>query len=332
MVSKRYLGTRFLQTVFTLLAVITFLFFLFRAMPGSYADIMLSQGAPPESVAAFEERWGLNDPLYIQYLRYIWNLLLLDAGTSLYAGVPVVDFVGKRMFNTFLLAGPGVVVGYILAISLGSLMGNLRGSIIEKYGTIPVIVFGTMPEFFSSIILVVIFADILNLFPSGGMVSLDLIGSFDNWWEPYLTDSFAWHYILPFTAIVMRKTMQPLLVMRTSIVEVLGQDFIYYHRMTGLPEFERVKHVTKHSILPVITLFPISMVQAISGLVLIEIVFNWPGIGYTLVRAVARRDFPVVQFVFILAAAFVIFMNFLIDIIYGYIDPRVEVGEDTSAM
>jgi peptide/nickel transport system permease protein len=332
MVSKRYLAHRSGQTILTLLAVITFLFFLFRAMPGTYADIMLAQGAPSESVAAFEERWGLNDPIYIQYLRYIWNLLHLDAGTSLYAGVPVVKFVGQRMFNTLILAGPGVVMGYFLAIGFGSLMGNMQGSFIERFGTIPVIIFGTMPEFFSSILLLVVFADFLQLFPSGGMFSIDLIGSFENWWEPYLSESFAWHYILPFTAVVMRKTMQPLLVMRTSIVEVLGQDFIYFHRMTGIPKFERAKHVTKHSILPVITLFPISMVQAISGLVLIEIVFNWPGIGFTLVRAVARRDFPVVQFVFILAAAFVIFMNFFIDILYGYIDPRVEVGEDTSTM
>jgi peptide/nickel transport system permease protein len=113
--------------------------------------------------------------------------------------------------------------------------------------------------------------------------------------------------------------------MRTSVVETLGQDFSFYHRMTGMPKFQRMANIAKHSSLPVITVYPATMTRAIGGLVLIETVFNWPGIGFALVQAVLARDFPVVQFVFIVIAAFVISANFLVDVLYARIDPRVGV-------
>jgi peptide/nickel transport system permease protein len=119
--------------------------------------------------------------------------------------------------------------------------------------------------------------------------------------------------------------------MRTSVVEVMGQDFIYYHKVTGLPYISKLKHIGKHAILPVITLYPVSMTRAISGLVLIELVFNWPGIGFALVQGVLQRDFPVVQFVFFITAAMVVIANFGVDLLYGIIDPRISVeGDDVS--
>jgi len=115
--------------------------------------------------------------------------------------------------------------------------------------------------------------------------------------------------------------------MRTSVVEILGQDFAYFQRATGLPKINRMKHLAKHASLPVITLYPVSMTRAIGGLVLLETVFNWPGIGLALIEAVLDRDIPVVQFVFFLVAAFVVFGNFVVDIVYGYIDPRISIDE-----
>ena len=116
--------------------------------------------------------------------------------------------------------------------------------------------------------------------------------------------------------------------MRTSVVEVSGQDFAYYHRVKGLAKSTQLHHIMKHASLPVITLFPVSMTRAIGGLVLVELVFNWPGVGSFLVDAVLFRDFPVVQFVFFLVAIWVILGNYVVDIVYGIIDPRVAVGGD----
>ena len=326
----RYIGVRTVQTIFLLWLVLTFLFFFFRMMPGSFVDIMLFGGANQETIEAFKTKWGLNDPLYIQYWRYFINFLQLDMGTSLQFRTPVVEFVRVKIFNTLILAGPGITVGYVLGSVLGTVMGNRRGSKLERYGIISLITVGSFPGFFIGIILILIFSVWLNIFPTSGMVSAEVSAQYADaaWWRPYLTKDFAMHYVLPFSAVVLRFLYSPTMVMRTSVVEVMGQDFNYYNRVTGLPYVKRLNHLARHSILPVITLYPVSMTRAISGLVLLEIVFNWPGIGYALVQAVLSRDFPVVQFVFFVTAAVVIISNFAVDIIYGFIDPRISVGED----
>jgi peptide/nickel transport system permease protein len=230
------------------------------------------------------------------------------------------------MLNTFILVLPGVTFAYIIGTAFGAVMGSNRGSDLEQYGTIPLVIVGMIPEFFTAILLVVFFAQILGWFPSFGIADIATLNS-KVWWKQYLTMSFAHHYILPFTAVVLRYLYLPTLLMRTSVIEVSGQDFISYHRLTGLPRAKQLRHVVRHAILPVITAYPVSTVKAISGLVLIEIVFNWPGIGAKLVAAVFARDFPVVQFIFFSAAAFVIIMNYAVDLLYGYIDPRVSIED-----
>jgi peptide/nickel transport system permease protein len=299
-------------------------------MPGSFVDIMLFGGANQETIQAFKTKWGLNQPLYIQYWEYLINFLQLEMGTSLQFREPVIDFVRMKIFNTLILAAPGITVGYLLGSVIGTVMGNLRGSRFERYGIITLITVGSFPGFFIGIILILIFAVWLNIFPTSGMLSPTVSAQFADaaWWRPYLTQDFAFHYVLPFSAVVLRFLYSPTMVMRTSVVEVMGQDFNYYNRVSGLPYAKRLKHLGRHAILPVITLYPVSMTRAISGLVLIEVVFNWPGIGFALVQAVLSRDFPVVQFVFFITAAIVIISNFAVDIIYGIIDPRISVGED----
>jgi len=309
--------------------VLTFLFFLFRLMPGDFASLMMRQGASDAAVASFRERWGLDDPLYVQYWRYLVNFLQLDMGTSLQFRKPVWDYVAPKIFNTFILVAPSITFGYIIASVIGTVMGSNRGSKFEKYGVIALITTGAFPGFFVAILAIIAFGVHLNLVPTGSMFGVENIDRFADapWWRPYLTVDFAAHYILPFSVIVVRYLFGPSLVMRTSVIEVMDQDFVYYQRVSGLPSLRRLRHLAKHSILPVVTLYPVSMTRALSGLVLIELVFNWPGIGFALIQAVYSRDTPVVMFVFFITAAFVIIANFVVDILYGVIDPRVSVGE-----
>ncbi len=329
MVSLKYIVSRVIQTFFLLWLVLTGIFLLFRLMPGDFADMMLFQGASPESVAAFEERWGLNQPLYVQYYNYIINFIMLDVGESLAFRVPVWEYVKMRLFNSIILIAPAITFAYILGSAIGVLMGIKRGTKFEEYGLVPIIIAGSFPSFFIAIMLVIVFSAWLGWFPTSGMFPPGGPSGLEDptWWEPYFTWEFGHHYILPFTAIVLRYLFLPTLLMRTSIVEVSGQDFAFFHRMTGIPYLRQLRHLTKHASLPVITLYPVSMTRAIGGLVLIEMVFNWPGIGYELIQAVIRRDFPVVQFIFFLAAAFIIISNFVVDIIYGFIDPRIDIEE-----
>jgi peptide/nickel transport system permease protein len=307
---------------------LTLLFLLFRLMPGSFTDRMLFSGASQETVEAFRHNWGLDDPLYVQYWRYMVNFVQLDPGQSIISRQPVIEYVKLKILNTFLLVGPAITFAYLLGTGLGAVLGTNRGTFLERYGSIPIIVASTFPVFFVGILLVVIFAGWLNLFPTGGMVSPSVSAATTSWWGQYLTESFAMHYVLPFSAVVVRYLYLPSLMMRNSVVEVLGQDFVYYNRITGLPKMNRFKHITKHSMLPVVTLYPVSMTRAIGGMVLLESVFNWPGIGFTLVQAVLGRDYPVVQFVFFLTAAFVILANFAVDIFYSVIDPRISLDSD----
>ncbi len=307
--------------------VLTGLFLLFRLMPGDFTAQMTQSGASPEVVQAVRERWGLDEPLHVQYIEYMKNLALLDLGQSHQYGVPVWEFVRGRIFNTFILVAPAITLGYVFGSILGAIFGTNRGSNIEKWGIVPIVFLGSFPSFFIAIVFIIVFAGWLNWFPTSGMISPSVYQESDSWWGPYFTSNFVWHYTLPFLCVFTRYLYMPSLIMRTSVVEVTGQDFIEYHRLTGLPMVNRMAHIAKHSILPVITIYPISMSRALGGLVLIEMVFNWPGIGYTLVTAVFSRDIPVVMFIFFIVATFIIIANFIIDIIYGIIDPRVSLDD-----
>jgi peptide/nickel transport system permease protein len=324
---RRYFAYRTIQTAFLLWLIITFLFFFFRLMPGDFIDMMLYEGIPPETAQQLVEKWGLDEPLYVQYFEYIANLATGDAGFSLKAREPVWDYVKMKIFNTFILVAPAITLGYIIGAALGTVLGSKRGTTVERLGIAGTVLMGTLPIFFLGILLIVVFSSWLNWFPSSGMLSPINAGNFQGmaWWRPYTSQDFALHYILPFVTIVLRYINTPALVMRTSVVEVLGQDFIHYQRITGLPKLTRYRHLAKHASLPALTLYPISMTRALSGLVLLEVVFNWPGIGQALVQAVLGRDFAVVQFIFLLLAVFVLLGNWAIDILYGYIDPRVSV-------
>lgn len=324
----KYFLTRIVQTVFLLWLVLTFLFLLFRLLPGDPATLFLFGGADPETVEAFREKWGFNDPLWVQYLRYVENLVFrLDPGVSITQREPVLTVIRQPLMNTIVLFVPSVTLGYLLGSLYGMVVGSNRGSLLDRYGIVPIVLVGAFPSFFTAILLVIIFSGFLNIFPPSNVVSTGTYAQFQgaNQWKMYLTKDFLLHATLPFTAIVLRYLYLPSLITRTSVVEVSDQAFHFYHQITGKPRLMRMKHLAKHASLPVITIFPISMARAIGGLVLIEIVFNWNGMGFLLVQSVFARDYPVVQFVFFLIAAFVILSNFLVDILYGIIDPRVSV-------
>jgi peptide/nickel transport system permease protein len=325
----RYIAVRAGYTVLLLAAVITLLFFFFRALPGSYLDILRAEGASQGAIETYEAAWGLDEPIYVQYFMYITNFVQLDMGQTLQYSVPVWDYVSKRIVNTVVLVLPGLTVGYIIGTTLGTYLGSVRGTRIENAGVFGLVLIGSLPRFFVAILAVIVFGINLDIFPTGGMLSAEGTALYDTaaWWRSYFTLDFLYHWTLPFLVTVLIGLYPSAMVMRTSVVEVSGQDFMYYNTISGLPYATRMVRMAHHAILPVITLYPISLGQAISGLVLIEFVFNWPGIGFTLIEAVFARDYPVVQFVFFVTATFVILANFAIDILYGVIDPRIAVGE-----
>jgi len=330
----RYFLFRVAQTGFVLWLIVTMLFFMFRLAPGDYSSLMLQQGVDPAQAEAFKEKWGLNEPLHIQYYKELTLYAQGEFGTSIKHRKPVLPFVTGRLFNTLLLVIPGISMAYVIGASIGTVMGTKRGSNFEKGAITAITAISGLPSFFFAMLLVIIFSSWLGMFPTSGHLSSETIKAFGGtapWWRPYLTVDFLWHYILPFSAVTIRYSVLPSLVMRTNVVEVLGQANFYYDRMVGLPKFDRLKRISKHASLPLITLYPIALAQAIGGIVLIEFIFGWPGIGYSLVQAVFLQDTPVARFIFFVIAVIVLIGNFIADIAYGFIDPRVSVGDEPEA-
>lgn len=326
MVSLRYIVKRSLITIILLWVVLTTLFVLMKSLPGSYLVLMENRGVPQSVITNLAEQYHLNAPLHIQYIFYIKSVLAGNWGVSLQLQKPVVDVVGEKIFRTFILVAPGVTFAYLIGSLYGAIAGTNPGSFLEKYGIVPIIMSGSVPTFVSSIFLIIIFSGMLGWFPPSGMVNIqtELALADGAWWRKYVTTDFLWHYTLPFTAVVFRYLFYPSLIMRTSISEVSNEAFVYFNRMAGLSKRTRLYHIARHASLPVITMYPISLSRSIGGLVLIETVFNWPGIGAALVGAVLARDFPVVIFVFFTIATFIILSNFIVDILYGILDPRVD--------
>ena len=231
MVTVKFLAKRTMLTVFLLWMVLTFLFFFFRLLPGDFTTQMVFSGASPEVIEAVRERWGLDEPLYVQYWSYLTNFATLDMGESTQYRIPVWDHVNTRIFNTFILAAPGITLAYLLGSLFGLKAGIDRGSLFERWGIVPFILLGSLPAFFLAILLILLFSSNLGWFPTSGIRTAGSGAQFDYWWGSYLTRDFLWHYTLPFSAVVLRYLFIPSLIMRTSVVEVMGQDFINYQRL-----------------------------------------------------------------------------------------------------
>ncbi|WP_331232303.1 ABC transporter permease [Natronorarus salvus] len=330
MVSLKYIAKRIVITIFLVWAIITFLFGLFRFMPGTYVDILTQGIADPELIEEIEEKYAVHEPLHEQYIAYMHNMLTGDMGDSFQYRDPVLEVVLPAMANSLILVLPATVIGYIIGSYVGTYMAKNRGSIQEKGAFSFATLCGTIPEFYTSMLLIVVFAVWFGLFPTSGMASIDVRAETDGLFELMQTANFWWHYTLPASAIVIRYIYAPSLIMRTSVIETRRKEFIYYIRMTGLAPWKQTRHLMKHASLPVITAFPSELTRVIGGMVLVEVVFNWPGIGFLLVQSILVRDFPVVQFVFFLIALSVILGNFAVDIIYSIIDPRIAIDESND--
>jgi peptide/nickel transport system permease protein len=328
----KYIVNRTVVTAILIFLVATALFAFFRAMPGDFTGLLINQGMSQDQVELVREKFGLNDPFHVQYYQYMVNLFSADVGTSFRHGTNVWELVRPRIINSFILVAPAITATYIIGSIWGAVIGRYRGGSFEKSSIVTVSVFHSIPDFFLGILLIAAFSEAFGIFPTAGMLSTQtsILIQDEPFYHKFLLVEFWMHYALPFATITLYFMQYPALIMRNSVVEVGGQDFLHYHRLKGLPKLTLMGKLMRHASLPVITLYPITLANSISGLVLIEVVFNWPGIGRLLIDSVLARDFPVIQFVFFVAAVWVILGNFLVDILYGVIDPRVSVEGESE--
>ncbi|MUV58048.1 peptide/nickel transport system permease protein [Halogeometricum rufum] len=313
---------RSLQLVVTLWAVGTVLFGLFRLMPGDPTSYVVSSQMTQEARQQIIASYGLNEPLHVQYIKFLENLVVLNFGQSFHSNQPVTDVIATYLPNTLVLMLTAFVAAYITGITLGVLSGWYRGSRFERSTVITALTARSVPTFYVGLIVLWIFGAGLGVIPMSGMTSLGTQNA--GFWEMVFSVDFLHHLAAPAAVLAFYYMGYPLLIMRSSMLEVLSEDFIDVCRAKGLKERTIMfKHAARNALLPIVTAAAIALGYAVGGSVLIETVFAWPGIGREMVRAVLRRDFPVAQGTFIVLAGTIIVLNFLADLAYGYLDPRV---------
>lgn len=303
----RAVVTRLLQAVPTLLGV-TLLVFIVVRLTGDPTSVLLPPETPPEQVEEFRRAHGLDLPLFAQYFAFIGNLLGGDLGNSLRYGVPVAQLITDRLPATLELTLGAVIFSTTVGLILGIVGALRRGGAVDYAGRFLALAGQAVPTFFLGILLILLFGVVLQALPTVGR------GTFANLILPSVTLGF---FLLP---LVLR-------VARGSVLDVIHQDYVRTARSKGMSETRVVGvHVLKSALIPVVTVLGLQVGAALSGAVVTEIVFAWPGLGQLLVNAVSTRDFPVVQGVVLFAAVVFVGINLLVDIAYSLLDPRIRLS------
>lgn len=323
--NQKYVTQRVVMMVISLFIIITMLFFLFRQVPGGPVAALAPGSLPADVRTRLIEQYGLDKPLFDQYLAYMTNFVQGDFGRSFYYGKPVITVVKDRLANTLALMLPAILISYTIGIYAGAHLGWIRGSRTERLEMLFVLLLRSTPVFWTGMVMLYIFGFELAWFPLGGMrsISANPSGTLDK----FLSMDFVKHVILPVVSLSFYYTGLPLLLMRNNMLETLTEEYIQTARAKGLSNRRiMLRHAARNALLPVITAFAVAIGFAVGGQVLIETVFSWPGLGQEMVQSSLRSDYPVAQATFFLLAMMVIVMNFIADLMYTYLDPRVRLG------
>jgi peptide/nickel transport system permease protein len=324
--ARRYVLGKAFQAVLTLAFILVFNFFLFRVMPGDPATLLLrGTGAlSAEAIEAVNRDLGLDQPFPAQFVNYVGDTLTLDFGRSLASGDPVSDVVGDRIWPTIVLVGTSTIASAALGLVIGIYAAWRRGSAFDLGSTGATLVAYSMPEFWFGILVLMAFAAGVGpfpaIFPTGGFETAGAgLTGIDR-----LVDILN-HLALPFITLTVAYLGEYALIMRSSVMDVMGEDFVQTARAKGLREKQVLwRHTVPNALLPTITLTFLSLGFIFSGTITIEYVFSYPGLGLLTVEAIDNKDFPVLQAVFLLFSVSVIVANLLADLLYAYLDPRVK--------
>lgn len=321
--SKRwYLLKKFSQSILTIFIVLVMNFFLFRIMPGNPLRILIrNPKVPPETLARVEEQFGLNEPLFTQFLYFLRDLFRGDLGLSFNYRQPVLDVIMERVPATLLLVGAATLLSIVLGVFIGVISAWKRGTRADIGGLSVSLIFYSMPTFWFAILMVMLFSVYLRVFPTGGMGAPGAVYG-DLWSE--LTAKGRYLF-LPATTFGLILAGEYALIMRNSLLEVLSEDYITTARAKGVRSGDLLKkHAIPNAMLPMVTLIAINLGFIIAGAIQVETVFSWPGLGRLMYNALMSRDYPLLQGLFLIITVCVIFANFCADILYGYLDPRVK--------
>ena len=316
-----YVVRRLVQTVPLLLVISALIFGLLHSMPGDPLYRML-EGIPnlrPQDYDRLRKLYGFDDPIYLQYGKWLWQLLQLNPGYSREYGQPALDIIWPALKNTLVLTLAAVVLGKFVAIALGIFSAVRQYSIGDYILTATTFVAYSVPAFWLGLMLIILFSVKLGWLPTSGIVNSELSpGS----WEANL--DWLKHMILPVAVLAISEVIQVQRFMRSSLLEVLRQDYLTTARAKGLSERVVIgRHALKNALIPVVTIIAVTMPRVVGGSTVVETVFAYPGMGRLLYTSIMGNDYVVAMTVVMIIAVTVVFFNLLADVIYGWLDPRI---------
>lgn len=320
--SRRYLLRKVLHALATLAFVLAFNFVLFRAI-GDPVKLLTrtSVHLDPQEQQALREEFGIDDALPQQFVNYLGDTLTGEFGYSFISGRKVITVVAEKVWPTVLLVGVATILSTVIGILVGIKGAWRRGSAFDTGSLLGSLTLYSMPEGWLGMILLITFAGNMGWFPAGGIESSDRLTGL-----AHVLD-VAKHLVLPCLTLTLGYLGEFAIIMRSSLLEVMGEEFVHTARAKGVRDKDvRRRHAVPNALLPTFTLAFYSVGFILGGAVIIEEVFSWPGLGQLTYAAIEGSDYPVIQAVFLLSSAAVILFNLLADILYGYLDPRVKEG------
>ena len=309
-----YIVRRLLFGIPTLLGVTIIVFSLLHLSPGDPVSAMVPADAPQELVDMIKRQMGLDQPLPVQYWRWLRRVVQGDLGNSLATRRPVLGEIRGALGNTFVLAVSAALVAFTLGVVLGTIAAFFQGRWLDKAASATAISGVSLPHYWVGIVLIIIFSVELNWLPAMGMQETQ--GQTSLW-------SLLRHMMLPTIALSLIPLGVVTRMVRTSLLEILNQEFVLTLRAKGLWSRSVTRHVMKNAAPPVLTLMGLQFGYLLGGSVLVETVFSWPGSGFLLNLAIFQRDIPMLQGIILVLASFFVLLNLLVDILHSLIDPRI---------
>jgi len=302
---RTYVVRRLWQSALTLVGVSVLVFVILRVVPGDPAKMLLPEGAPRSAIEELNRQLGLQEPLYVQYGLFVQSVFRGDFGQSFQYRAPALQVVTERLMATVQLALAAMLITVGVGVTLGIVAAVRRGTGYDYASTVLAVLGQSLPNFWLGIMLILLFGVALRWLPTSG---------FESWR----------HLILPAVTLAAFPMALVARLTRSSMLEILGRDFIRTGRAKGLAERAVIlRHALRNAAVPLLTVLGLQIGTLLGGAVITESVFAWPGMGKLVVDAIFFRDFPVVQTVLILSATLFVVINLLVDLLYTVIDPRI---------
>ena len=322
-ITGRYLLRRVAISVVTVYILASLLFVLMHAMPGSPIDALVGPGMTTEQIENIEQRFGLNQPIWLQYVEFITSVTVFDFGYSVQTLEPVRERLLDRFVPTIVLFAPAFMLQYSMGTIIGTILGWKRGTKTDLAGFTTGLFMYSIPFFWLGWILVGVFSYEMGLFPSGSMMPA-FTSSF-GWADAVI--NLVWHMTLPVLSLALVGWAGPMLIMRTTMQDVVDADYVDFARAQGYDEpTVMTRFGARNALIPVVTQGIIGIAFMIDGSVIVETVFSWPGIGQLLVDAIFAKDLPTALAAFYTLGVLIVVLRLVTDVVYTMIDPRIEFG------